>query len=208
MIGRTDYHNVSGTRCSTDFVELPSILMEHFIASPEVIALFSRHHSTDRPLPRFLFDAVIADRKRFSALETTTQIMMAALDQTYHSSIALEDSFDSTAVLQQVQRKYNVIPFVEGTTWQTQFGHLFGYGATYYSYLFDRSIAARVFRQKFAQDPLSRESGEEFKKGVLRYGGGKDCWEMIGELMEDETVRRGGTGAMKVIGQWGIEAAA
>jgi intermediate peptidase len=206
MIGRTDYHNVSGTRCATDFVELPSILMEHFIASPAVLALFARHHSTDRQLPQFLLNSVIADRRRFSALETSTQITMASLDQVYHSSIAGSSSFDSTALLKSTQEKYNVIPYVEGTNWQTQFGHLFGYGSTYYSYLFDRSIAARIFKLKFAQDPLSRDRGEEFKKGVLRYGGGKDCWEMVGGLVGDEQVMRGGTEGMKVIGEWGIEA--
>lgn len=206
MVGRMDYHNVSGTRCSTDFVELPSILMEHFIASPSVLSLFARHHSTDRPLPQFLIQSVLAERRRFSALETSTQIMMASLDQVYHSSVASTSSFDTTAILESTQAKYNVIPYVDGTTWQTQFGHLFGYGSTYYSYLFDRSIAAQIFKLKFAENPLSRERGEEFKKGVLKWGGGKDCWEMVGGLVGDETVMRGGSQAMKVVGEYGIEA--
>lgn len=205
MIGRTDYHNVSGTRCATDFVELPSILMEHFVSSPSVLALFAHHPTTGRGLPSSIIDDMLAERQRLSALETSSQIMMAALDQQYHTSRVLDDSFDSTAMLRQAHQEFHVIPHAEGTSWQTQFGHLFGYGATYYSYLFDRAIAARIFGSKFAEDPLSRERGEELKKGVLRWGGGKEPWEMIGEVVGSEEVMRGGRGAMEEVGKWGIE---
>lgn len=213
MIGRTDFHNVSGTRCSTDFVELPSILMEHFIASPAVLATFAKHHKTGRVLPPFLLDALLQERKKFSALETSNQIMMATLDQQFHSDLPLQKSalskttgrFDSEKVLKQVHQDFHVIPHAPGTSWQTSFGHLFGYGSTYYSYLFDRAIAAKIYRQKFEADPVNRERGEEFKQGVLRWGGGKDPWEMVGSVTGDEEVMRGGKGAMERVGHWGIE---
>ncbi|GAA5985087.1 hypothetical protein JCM5350_000837 [Sporobolomyces pararoseus] len=210
MIGRTEYHNVAGTRCATDFVEFPSILMEHFISSPSVLSLFAKHHRTGHTLPPSIFEQLLSERSRFSALETSSQIMMAALDQAYHSSTVASTGvpFDSTRLLAQIQSRYHVIPHADGTSWQTQFGHLFGYGATYYSYLFDRAIAARVFSTKFANEPLSRERGEELKKKVLRYGGGREPWELIGELVGDDRVARGGKEAMEEVGKWGIEDAA
>ncbi|GAA5989922.1 hypothetical protein JCM10908_002379 [Rhodotorula pacifica] len=205
MIGRNEYHNVAGTRCATDFVEFPSVLMEHFVASPSVIALTAKHYKTGHSLPESVFSSLLGERSRFSALETSSQIMMAALDQEYHASSVAEKGFDSTATLAAIQQRYHVIPYAEGTAWQTQFGHLFGYGATYYSYLFDRAIAAHVFASKFSQDPLSRERGEELKQGVLRWGGGKDPWEMIGGLVQNDVVARGGPQAMEEVGKWGIE---
>ncbi|GAA6060886.1 hypothetical protein JCM10212_000169 [Sporobolomyces blumeae] len=221
MIGRTEYHNVAGTRCATDFVEFPSILMEHFISSRSVLSLFAKHHRTGHALPTSVFDQLVAERSRFSALETSSQIMMAALDQAYHSSSVGSDrssssssssssreTFDSTATLSTIQARYHVVPHAAGTSWQTQFGHLFGYGATYYSYLFDRAIAQRVFSTRFADDPLHRDRGEELKKKVLRYGGGRDPWELIGELVGDDKVSKGGKAAMEEVGKWGIEDAA
>ncbi|GAA5936952.1 hypothetical protein JCM1841_003927 [Sporobolomyces salmonicolor] len=209
MIGRTEYHNVAGTRCATDFVEFPSILMEHFISSPSVLSLFAKHHKTGHALPGSVFEQLLAERSRFSALETSSQIAMAALDQVYHSSaVASSSSFDSTALLAATHGRFHVIPHADGTAWQTQFGHLFGYGATYYSYLFDRAIAARVFSSKFAKDPLSRERGDELKKSVLRWGGGREPWEMIGELVGSDVVARGGKEGMEEVGKWGIEDAA
>ncbi|GAA5895653.1 hypothetical protein JCM5296_003770 [Sporobolomyces johnsonii] len=210
MIGRTEYHNVAGTRCATDFVEFPSILMEHFISSPSVLSLFAKHHKTGHALPGSVFEQLLAERSRFSALETSSQIAMAALDQVYHSSAvpSSSSSFDSTALLAATHNRFHVIPHASGTAWQTQFGHLFGYGATYYSYLFDRAIAARVFGSKFAEDPLSRERGDELKRSVLRWGGGREPWEMIGELVGSDVVARGGKEGMEEVGKWGIEDAA
>lgn len=205
MIGRNEYHNVAGTRCATDFVEFPSVLMEHFVASPAVIALTAKHYKTGHALPESVFSSLLSERSRFSALETSSQIMMAALDQEYHAASVANSGFDSTATLADIQKRYHVIPYAKGTAWQTQFGHLFGYGATYYSYLFDRAIAAHVFASKFSENPLSRERGEELKQGVLRWGGGKDPWEMIGGLIQNDTVAQGGPRAMEEVGQWGIE---
>ena len=205
MIGRTEYHNVSGTRCATDFVELPSILMEHFVASPQVLDLFAKHSQTGRTLPRAVLRDLLAERQRFSALETSSQIAMAALDQHVHSAQARAPGFSSAALLPAVAEVYHVIPHVPGAAWQTQFGHLFGYGATYYSYLFDRSIAARVYARLFARDPLSREQGEVFKQGLLKWGGGRDPWEMVGGVVGSDAVASGPDEGMREVGRWGIE---
>ena len=172
MIGRTEYHNVAGTRCATDFVELPSILMEHFLNSPTVLSLFDHSGHAGSRVGNHHEDPC-------HSIDTYTQILLAELDQEYHSTQVMESSFDSTSTLARLQDTRGLIPSVPGTAWQTQFGHLFGYGATYYSYLFDRAIASRVWTRVFSSDPLNREVGEEFKK-VLRYG--RRCsWRILGE---------------------------
>ena len=201
MIGRTEYQNVSGTRCATDFVELPSILMEHFLTSPRVLALFGA--STKRADVDPVTSIHHEDPCR--SIDTHGQILLAVLDQTYHSRAAMDPSFDSTAALAKLHDKRGLLPYVPGTSWQTQFGHLFGYGATYYSYLFDRAIAARVWRELFAHDPLNRETGERYKKEVLRHGGGEDPWTMLGSLLGAPELAGGDERAMREVGRWRIE---
>lgn len=199
MVGQTEYHNVAGTRCATDFVELPSILMEHFLASPAVQSLL-----LGRPL-----DASIASsryRGASPALDAHGQILLAMLDQAYHSPSASSPSFSSTATLASLNDTLGVIPYAPGTAWQMQFSHLYGYGATYYSYLFDQAIASRVFKKVFAADPLDRESGDRYVKEVLQWGGGKDPWTMVGRLLEDDEIIAGDRHAMEMVGRWGIDA--
>lgn len=202
MIGRTEYHNVSGTRCATDFVELPSILMEHFLSSPEVIGLVARHHATDAPLPYHHLTSYLQSARSLDPLDVHNQILLASLDQLYHSPAALEAQFDSTKSLEALQAQIGLMPAMPGVTWQTNFSHLFGYGATYYSYLFDRVIAARIWKKLFTQDPLSREHGEVFKTGVLAHGGGRDPWELLAKVLQDEEIADGAenTRAMQAVG--------
>lgn len=200
MIGRTEYHNVSGTRCATDFVELPSILMEHFLNSPTVLSLFDVD-CKNSPVPR----AANYHRDPCHSIDTHTQILLALLDQQYHSTLPLEPEFDSTLVYNRLQDHKGLIPPVSGTSWQTQFGHLYGYGATYYSYLLDRAIASRVWSQIFVKDPLNRATGERFKNQVLRFGGGKDPWKMISALLSSAELENGDAQAMRAVGRWRIE---
>jgi len=199
MIGRTEYHNVSGTRCATDFVELPSILMEHFLASPTVLSLFDVDGtSTVRHIGNHHEDPC-------RSIDTHSQILLALLDQTYHSPAVLSPNFDSTATLAHLHDTRGLISFVPGTSFQTQFGHLFGYGATYYSYLFDRAIASRVWGKIFSHDPLNRETGEKYKREILRYGGGKDPWGMVSSLLGVPELETGDANAMREVGRWRIE---
>ena len=199
MIGRTEYQNVAGTRCATDFVELPSILMEHFLNSSAVLSLFDKEDSsTPRQVGNHHSDPC-------HSIDTYTQILLAAVDQVYHSPAVLNPSFDSTAELAKLHDTRGLIPHVPGTSFQTQFGHLFGYGATYYSYLFDRAIASRVWRNVFSADPLSRETGEKYKREVLQFGGGKDPWAMVSALLDAPELASGDAEAMREVGRWKIE---
>ncbi|TIB03113.1 hypothetical protein E3P94_00783 [Wallemia ichthyophaga] len=197
MIGRTEYQNCSGTRCATDFVEMPSILMEHILANPKIQSVVGKHWKTGKSLPPKLVEAHLAQLNALPALETHGQLLMALIDQAYHSQQApLNGKLGwSTDMWYDVQSQHGVIPPIKDTAWQVQFGHLFGYGATYYSYLFDRALASKIYKDVLSPDPLSRDAGHRLREEVLRWGGGRDPWEMLADLLggEDaELISKGG----------------
>lgn len=198
MVGRTEYQNVAGTRCATDFVELPSILMEHFLNSPTVLSLF------DIIRPTTLRQIGNHHNDPCHSIDTYSQILLSAVDQIYHSAVVMGESFDSSTEIAKLHRTHAVIPFVPKTSFQTQFGHLFGYGATYYSYLLDRAIASRVWHKIFANNPLNREVGERYRSQIFQYGGGKDPWTMVSELLEAPGLEAGNENAMREVGRWKI----
>lgn len=185
MLARTRYQHISGTRCSTDLAEVPSILMEFFASDPRIISQFARHHSTGEQIPESLLPCWLESKRNFAASETQLQLFYAALDQAYHSDALLEQNVTTTEMLQQVQAKYYPqIPYVHGTAWQLRFGHLVGYGARYYSYLISRAVATAIWEKLFEPDPLSRSAGTKFKDGLLVHGGGKDAQSIIKDVLE------------------------
>lgn len=206
VCGRTRLQNVSGTRCATDFAELPSVLMEHFAAAPEVLGLFARHFETDAPLPYRMVEERVAIDRRMSGAETEAQILLAMLDQAYHSALPLQPGFDSTSTYHDIYNAHQTVPEPAGTAWQGFFGHLFGYGATYYSYLFDRAIAGKVWKDVFQEGRKSvdREAGTRYREEVLRWGGGRDGWRCVAGVLGREELAEGGEEAMKEVGKWGV----
>ncbi|KAL1303313.1 hypothetical protein AAFC00_006717 [Neodothiora populina] len=207
LLGRTSLQNVSGTRCATDFAELPSVLMEHFASAPEVLGLYARHWETDAPLdPKRVQDRLALDKKTHAS-EVEAQILLSMLDQTYHASHT--GKTDSTKLYHSVWNRYSTVPEPAGTKWQGFFGHLFGYGATYYAYLFDRAIAGKIWKDVFQRTQLGAvdpAQGALFKDEVLSHGGGRDGWHCIAGALRDETgkLAEGKEAAMKMVGEWGV----
>lgn len=213
MLGQTQYQNVSGTRCATDLVELPSVLMEHFCSSPDVLPLFARHSKTGDALSHATLQKHKKATEAFKAIEDSNQICLAAVDQAYHSAQVKDSSFDCREVWYNTLAEFGPTGVYDGqsrqqlresgTCWPTRFSHLVGYGATYYSYLFDRAIASRVWEAAFASNGgLSREAGQRYRECILQWGGSKDPWACVGAFLRDPLIAQGGSQATRTVGSW------
>jgi mitochondrial intermediate peptidase len=222
ILGRTSLQTIAGTRCATDFAELPSILMEYFALDPSVLKLYARHWNTNEPISDYQASALKQNQTALTEKDAIwhneTQILMSLLDQSLHSESAVpaieRGRFDSTEVYHRIWNTHGSLPEPRDTSWHGFFGHLYGYGGTYYSYLFDRAIARQVWRAVFRDGvdggALDRAAGEKLKNDVLRYGGGRDPWRCLEDLMGGGrgVLAEGGDEAMVEVGQWGVGAGA
>jgi intermediate peptidase len=157
------------------------------------------------------------------ATETYSQLQLAVLDQHFHSEIVANPGFDSTVEYQRIVREYEpapsalIAPEEGGDRWHARFGHLYGYGASYYSYLFDRVIAQKIWSHLFSssvtsnqaargapQEQLDRRNGELLKHSLLKFGGARDPWISLAEILDLDQIAHGGFKAVDVVGKWGL----
>lgn len=181
IFGCTTFQTVSGTRCTTDFAEVPSILMnEYFLKDTRVLEKIGKHHKTGRTLPNEVIRNIKLSSSLFPALETQTQIFYALYDQISHLGPPTEST---QTTFRNIHNKYMPLKYIEQTAWYLRFHHLHGYGARYYSYLWSRAIAAMIWDVCFKKDPFSREMGEKYRREVLQYGGSRDAWTLITNIL-------------------------
>lgn len=196
MLARTEYQHVTGTRCSTDFAEIPSILMEYFASDPRVVAQFAKHYKTQEPMPEDMLQRLCASKHLFSASETQLQVFYSALDQAYHNRDFGGEDCNTTDTLRELQQRFYGLPYVENTSWQLRFSHLIGYGAKYYSYLVSRAIASGIWQKYFEQDPFSRRNGERYRREFLAFGGGVPSRQLVANFLGEDVTPEGMTASL------------
>ncbi len=182
VLTRATFSRFSGTATERDFVEAPSQMLEHWCWDREVLRSFSRHYETGEPLPDSLLDAMVAAKNLSSGVLTLRQMFFATLDFTLHS-----EGFDgdSTATVKALH-PITGWPFPEGTHFQSGFGHLFGYDAGYYGYLWSQVFGDDMFTRFEATDPLDVATGHDYRAKVLARGGSVDGSQMVREFLGRE----------------------
>ena len=164
-------HYYSGTGVLQDFVEAPSQILENWVWEKEVLKLFARHYETGEVIPDRLVNKMIAAKNVNSGLNTLQQIFYGVYDFTLHDGFDPFGEFNTTDVAELLQNELTLYPYLDGTHMQASFGHLVGYEAAYYGYLWSKVYAQdmySVFKEKGVLDP---ETGGRFRKIIFEPGG-------------------------------------
>eukprot|EP00611_Tribonema_gayanum_P006295 TRINITY_DN1559_c0_g1_i9.p1 TRINITY_DN1559_c0_g1~~TRINITY_DN1559_c0_g1_i9.p1 ORF type:complete len:405 (-),score=117.31 TRINITY_DN1559_c0_g1_i9:491-1705(-) len=185
LLSATEFQHASGTRAPMDWVEVPSLLMEYFAWDERTLPLLSAHHATGAPLPRDAARALRESRAAFAGLETQQQIMFSAVDMAL-SGPQPQGALNIESVVAAAHRKFGGPVAYEGGAggaWYSRFAHFTGYGAGYYSYLYDRVLASNIWNKCFSESPLSRSAGDKLWTSILVHGGAKDPHDMLADIL-------------------------
>jgi len=174
-LGHTRHPRFAGYNTEWDFVEAPSQIMEHWCWTPEVLQRFARHHQTGKPIPAALVEQLAAARDLHVALLTLRQISFGLLDMAFHGPAEEKDLFAITRETTAVTG----LPHHEGTFYPAGFGHLFGYDAGYYGYLWAKVFGDDMFSRFAAEGVAGPIVGGEYRRRVLERGGSVDAGEML-----------------------------
>ncbi|GAP35701.1 M3 family metallopeptidase [Piscinibacter sakaiensis] len=165
-----------------DAVELPSQFMENFCWEWDVVRRLSAHVDTGEPLPRALFDKMLAAKNFQSGLQTLRQVEFALFDMRLHAEPGREQ--DIQALVDEVRAEVAVLPAPPFQRFQHSFSHIFagGYAAGYYSYKWAEVLSAdawSAFEEAAdgTQGVLDVATGRRYRQAVLEAGGSRPALE-------------------------------
>jgi thimet oligopeptidase len=182
VLTRARFARFSGTSTERDFVEAPSQMEEHWCWDAEILGSFARHHVTGEPLPATLLEAMVAAKNLDSGVLTLRQLYFATLDLAYHSPGFAGDSTAKAAELHEITG----FPYPPGTHFQSGFGHLFGYDAGYYGYLWSHVFGDDMYTRFEAAGALDPTVGAEYRTKILERGGTADGDELVRSFLGRE----------------------
>jgi oligopeptidase A len=164
-----------------DAVELPSQFMENFCWDWGVLKYMTAHVETGEPLPRELFDKMLAAKNFQSGLATLRQIEFALFDMLLHTDH--DPASDFMPLLQQVREEVAVLHPPAFNRMAHTFSHIFagGYAAGYYSYKWAEVLSAdayAAFEETTGADGMpSVQTGRKYRQAILEAGGSRPAME-------------------------------
>ncbi len=178
LLTLVDYLGVSGIHgVEWDAVELPSQFMENFCWEWDVLRPMTRHFQTGKPLPKSLFDKMLAAKNFQSGMQTVRQIEFALFDLELHSSIAPGQT--ALGLIHEVRQRVSVVFPPDYNRMPNSFSHIFagGYAAGYYSYKWAEVLSADAFSLFEEQGVLDPAVGQRFRDEILAVGGSRPALE-------------------------------
>ncbi|MEJ3959604.1 M3 family metallopeptidase [Brachymonas sp. G13] len=182
MLTRINEHDVSGINgVEWDAVELPSQFMENFCWEWHVLQNMTAHVDSGEPLPRELFERMLAAKNFQSGMQTLRQVEFALFDMLLHSQATAPE--DVMPLLRQVREEVAVLPTPPYNRMSHTFSHIFagGYAAGYYSYKWAEVLSAdayAAFEETAAADGSpDPATARRYREQILEMGGSRPAME-------------------------------
>ena len=167
----------SGIATEWDFAEAPSQMLEEWALDPSTLQTFAKHYETGEPIPAELIAKLRASKEFGNGLYVRQQNFYTAISLNCYDKDPSEVDLD--AMVPELQAKYSPYSYVPGSHMYASFGHLEGYSAMYYTYMWSLVIAKDMFSKFNKDDMLNSEIATEYRRKVLEPGGTEDAAKLV-----------------------------
>ena len=184
ILGATNLASLSGTSVKTDFVEMPSQMLEEWLWDTAILKGLSSHYQTGEPLPDNLIET-ITELKNFSSGNwILRQALFSLMSLDYYGPGPQKDIL---SLMNELKQK--IMPQIQldlENHMPASFGHLTCYGAKYYGYLWSKVFALDLFDHIKKYGLLNPEIGKQYVNKVIGKGGSKDPDELLKDFLGRE----------------------
>ena len=170
------YGRFAGSATTRDFVEAPSQMLENWVWDAGILQSLSGHYlDHSKKLPNELLSKMLAAKNVNSGLVNLRQLLFGSVDQLYHGT----PPSDTTAAYARLSADIAMIPTSLGTHPEASFGHLMGYDAGYYGYLWSKVYAEDMYSRFKAEGALNPILGRRYRTEILERGSSRDEMESL-----------------------------
>jgi peptidyl-dipeptidase Dcp len=177
LLSDVTYPLLAGTGVSTDFVELPSQLYEHWLSRPEILRRYATHHETGEPIPEALLERLLAARNFNQGFATVEYLASAFVDIDLHR-LTSADGLDAAAFERKSLERIGMPREIIMRHRTPHFTHVFsgdGYSSGYYSYLWSEVLDADAFNAfEETGDPFHAETAQRLRDFIYSAGNLRD----------------------------------
>ena len=173
--GHTQYGVQSMGNLQWDFIEAPSQLLEEWTWDYDTLKTFASNDK-GQPIPQDLVAKMNAGRRFGEPGLWKRQLGLAAVSLNYYNR---KPDFDLDSMYDQQTARYSQFPPLEGVHDYASFGHLDGYSAIYYTYVWSKAIALDLFTEFDKAGIRNPEVAARYRKLVLEPGGSQDANVLI-----------------------------
>ena len=184
LLGATHLAAHSGTRVKTDFIEMPSQMLEEWLHDKEILKQVSGHYITGEPLPDSLIDIIIKLKNFGSGGFVLSQTHCALFALGCFGPGGCKDTDELLHNLHDKVIKNRV--YDPATHFQASFGHLTGYGARYYGYMWSKVYALDLFEHIKKFGLLNPAIGTVYAEKVIGKGGSAHPMELLKDFLGRE----------------------
>ncbi len=185
LLTRVDDPGVAGIQgVPWDAVELPSQFMENWCWQRETLPLFSGHWRSGEPLPRDMFERLLAARNFQSGMKMLRQLEFALFDFRMHAEYDPARGGRIYEILEEVRARVAVVRPPAFNRFPHSFSHIFagGYAAGYYGYKWAEVLSSDAFALFEEEGLFNEETARRFLTTILEQGGSRDPMELFVEF--------------------------
>ena len=178
LAGRVEWVRFSGVATEWDFVEAPSQMLEEWAWDADVLRTFAVDAAGEH-IPAGLVAKMRRADDFGKGYDARTQMFYAAMSYWFHVDIPA----DLTEATKDLQGRYSLFPYIEGTHMPASFGHLEGYGSGYYTYMWSLVIAKDLFSAFDGDNLFDPAVATRYRDLVLARGGQQDAADLVSDFL-------------------------
>ncbi|PCH91932.1 MAG: hypothetical protein COB85_08670 [Bacteroidetes bacterium] len=187
MVSTSEFSYLGGPEnVVLDFVEAPSQIYENWAWNKETLSLFAKHHETGEIIPDELLDKMLAAKYMNSGVGALRQLFYGTYALTVHDTYVPYGDQNTTQIGYDLRKEITGGEYVDGDQFEASFGHLIGYTAGYYGYMWSKVYAQDMWSVFEEKGPLNKEVGMQYRRKVLEPTGSGDALELVIDFLGRE----------------------